>query len=57
MERRQITLERAEGSLSPPICPSTSMMRAGMVLNNDDNDDEDDDYDDDDDDDDDDDKG
>jgi hypothetical protein len=39
VERRQIAPEWAEDSLSPPFCPSTSMMRAGVVLDDDDDDD------------------
>ncbi len=42
MERKRIVLEWAEDSLSPPFCPSTLMMRAGVVLDDDDDNDDDD---------------
>ena len=35
VERRRIAPEWAEGSLSPPFRPSTSMMHAGVVLDDD----------------------
>jgi len=41
VERRRIAPEWAEGSLSPPFRPSTSMMHAGVVLDDDDDDDDD----------------